>query len=193
MSNHFHYARSMLDGTSPYLHMRTTTRCVILSADWGDEWTIMSSLLAVPINRLTSDDCSVTNCVAIKTAKVKRPPHHKCDAIPDTIKTLLQPKIEVCMIQLSSSISRKGAISQFHVNYLTWASKGVSEHLLQGRKEKSILHHCIQFFSATTRRSITPNWFSINIVLSLIVHFKWPLKQLDVKNTKNKAVVAPYK
>ena len=64
------------------------------------------------------------------TAKVKRPPHHKCDTIPDTIKTLLQPKIEVRTIQLSSSSSRKGAISQVHVNYLTWALEDVSEHLL---------------------------------------------------------------
>ena len=42
--------------------------------------------LAIPVNRLKSDNCSTSICVAIMTVKVKIPSQHRCDGAPNTIK-----------------------------------------------------------------------------------------------------------
>ena len=136
MSNHSPHIRSTLDRTSPCLRRQPVTRCTIRPVDCGDKWTIRSSLLAIPINRLKCDDCSVAITM---TAKVKKPLQHRCAIILDTIKVLFQPKIKVhAQYNTPSLAPKKGAISQVDINHLTWASKSVSGQRSQGRREK---HH----------------------------------------------------
>ena len=127
MSNHSPHTRSTLDRMSPCLRRQPATRCTICPVDCGDKWTIRPSLLAIPINRLKCDDCSIINCAVTMTAKVKKSLQHRCDTILDTIEALFQPKIKVrAQYNTPSLAPKKGAISQVDINHLTCASKSVS-------------------------------------------------------------------
>ncbi|RVW20897.1 hypothetical protein CK203_113692 [Vitis vinifera] len=92
----FHHIRSTLDETSPS-----------------------------PVSRLIDNDCSVTSRAIIMATKVKGPPQHRCDPIPDTIKTLLQPK--------TKGVSRQPVRTSF-----------------SGTGEESSPRHCTQFLVAIT-------------------------------------------
>ncbi|RVW59392.1 hypothetical protein CK203_103231 [Vitis vinifera] len=72
----------------------------------------MSSPLAASVSCLNGDDCPATNCAAIMIAKVKMSPQCRCDPIPDTIKTLTQPKSKKQECQHPQEVDR-----------LPWATK----------------------------------------------------------------------
>lgn len=134
----FLQAMNTFDGTSLCLCRWATTCCTILSAKWGDKQTIMSSPLVAPISHLNGDDCPTTNCATIMTTKVKMSPQRRRDPIPNTIKTLIQPKSRYA-IQEAWYSSKEWVISRAGFNQLTWASNGVSGQLVWTyfcRKEK---------------------------------------------------------